>query len=162
MTLVATAAVAFASFGLASVAPASADCPQSKTTLLPSDAPIGLMCSSFGPNGAGSETRFDLRVYLTNRGKAKTTAVKLQANMFDAFGTLVGTWQFDEPMGLDPGTSDYDNALYGQRMLPAIQTVDHVDLYVLGVAYADGTTWSTPVKPDVGPTPIPEDHFHRS
>jgi hypothetical protein len=152
--------VATAVLMLAALVPALADCPQSKTKLLPSDAPIGLMCSSFGPNGPNND-RFDLRVYLTNRGALKTTAVKLQANMFDAFGSLVRTWQFDEPMGLDPGTTNYDNALYGQRMLPEIQTVDHVQLYVLGVAYADGTTWTTTLKPDVGPTPIPDDHFHR-
>ena len=146
---------------VAAVLPASAaSCPQSKMNVLPSDAPIGLMCSSFGPNGANGD-RFELRVYLTNHGKAKTTAVKLQANMFDAFGTLVRTWQFDEPMGIAPGSADYDNALYGQHMIPAIQTVDHVDLYVLGVAYADGTTWTTAIKPDVGPTPSPDDRFHR-
>ena len=153
--------VASAALTLASVVPALADCPQSKTHLLPSDAPIGLMCSSFGPNGTNGD-RFDLRMYLTNNGKAKTTAVKMQANMFDAFGTLVQTWQFDEPMGLDPNTTNYDNAPYGQRMLPAIQTVDHVDLYVLGVAYADGTTWTTATKPDIGPTPVPDDHFRRN
>ena len=157
ITLAATAVVA-----LASAVPALADCPQSKTTLLPSNAPIALMCSSFGPNGTSAEPRFDLRVYLANRGNVRTTAVKLQANMFDAFGTLVESWQFDEPMSLDPGTTDYDNALYGQRMEPAIQTVDHVDLYVLGVAYADGTTWTTTAKPEVGPLPGPDDHFRRS
>ena len=157
ITLAATAALT-----LATAAAAGADCPTSNLSLLPADAPIGLACSSYGPNGTASEPRFDMRVYLTNVGKAKTTAVKLQANMFDAFGTLVRTWQFDEPMGLDPGTTDYDNALYGQRMEPAIQTVARVDLYVLGVAYADGTTWTAPIKaPAVGPTPAPEEHFHR-
>ncbi len=153
--------VASAVVALALAAPAVADCPQSKTKLLPADAPIGLMCSSFGPNGPNAD-RFDFRMYLTNLGKAKTTAVKLQANMYDAFGSLVRTWQFDEPMGLDPGTVNYDNALYGEHMIPAIQTVDHIDLFVLGVAYVDGSTWTTTAKPDVGPTPVPDDHFRRS
>jgi hypothetical protein len=103
---------------------------------------------------------FALFFDLQNQTVRRTSAVKMQANLVDAFGDIVQTWSFTENANL--GSGDLDTAIWNVRESSAVQSSDHVDLYVLAIKYQDGSVWRSPTTPKVGPTPGPDDRFSRS
>lgn len=103
---------------------------------------------------------FNLNFTARNTSPKRTVAVKLQANLLDAFGSIVETWPIVENTSL--GTSDEDMATFGVRKSAAVQSVKSIDLYLLAIKYEDGSVWTSDLHPHVGPTPAPNEKLQRA
>lgn len=105
---------------------------------------------------------FNVVFSLQNTSGKRTAAVKMQANLVDAFSTVLETWPIVESAKLSSG--DIDHATWAVRCSdPVTAGIDHVDLYVLAIKYDDGSTWQTSnPAPPIGPMPPADSHFMRA
>ena len=90
-----------------------------------------------------------------NDDARRTKALKLRLDLLDTFGDLIETWPITENTSL--GFGDIDRAHFARRAGTLGSSVSKVNLYVVAIAYDDGTVWENPMAvPSPGPTP-PDD-----
>ena len=154
------AAVAMAS--IVSV-PAWANCIAHQPADMVFKPPQGLAlawdCVTAGPLYEHERRWYVITFKVTNSGGRRTTALKLQADLVDAFGDVVLSVPIVENANL--GTGHSDAAVWAFHPVVSPNSIDHVSFHVLAVKFADGTLWKNPAEPKAGPTPPPRAALQR-
>jgi hypothetical protein len=144
--------------------PAEANCiahqPPNARFTPPAAVPLTWDCVVGGPLYEHERDWFIIAFKVTNAGQRRVDALKLQANVVDAFGEVLQTIPIVENAKL--GHGDADGAVWAFRPGFDKNSVDHVAVYLLAVKYADGTIWSAEGRaPKTGPTPDPRARLRR-
>jgi len=140
---VAAAIVATAASGAAARANCLAHQPANMRFTPPDGLGLSWECTTAGPwvYNRGRDWYF-ITFKVTNHGARQANALKLQANLVDAFGDVLLTVPITESAQLDDGQSD--GAVYAFHNPVPANSIDHVDFMVLAVSYADGSVWANP------------------
>jgi hypothetical protein len=151
--------VAFALFIILSLAaPARANCiahqPPNAQFIPPPSLQMTWECVTGGPLYDHERNWFIVAFKATNTDTRRVQAMKLQANVVDAFGDVLRTVPIVENARLRTG--DSDGAVWAFQPAVDANSIDHVAFYVLAVKYESGSVWTHPgPPPKSGPTPAP-------
>jgi hypothetical protein len=149
---------------IALVAPAWANCiahqPPNAIFPAPRGPELQWTCVTGGPLFGHERNWYLVTFKVTNAGERRTAALKLQANLVDAFGDVLLAIPIVENAKLGTGDSDAAVWAFHPRIDP--NSIDHVAFGVLAVKYVDGDVWTNPASPlKAGPTPAPEAALRR-
>jgi hypothetical protein len=152
--------------GMAFGTPASANCiahqPAEMQFTPPDNLGLQWECVTAGPWGLnngpwaynnGSDWYF-ITFKVTNENARRTEALKMQANMVDAFGDILLTVPIAEEAQL--GRGNFDEAVFGFHNPVPSTSISHVDFSLVAVQYADGGVWQNPDVPKTGPLAGPQ------
>ena len=126
--------------------------------------PAGLQmtwtCVTAGPLYEHERSWYIITFKVRNDGAVRTEALKMQADVVDAFGDDLLSVPIVENARL--ATGDTDGAVFAFHPPFVPSSVDHVNLHVLAVRFADGSVWknSSPA-PTSGATPPPRAALQR-
>jgi hypothetical protein len=157
--------VAYVIFIVVSTAtPARANCiahqPPNARFIAPPGLQMTWECVTGGPLYDHERDWFIITFKATNTDTRRVQAMKLQANVVDAFGDVLRTVPIVENARL--GTGDSDGAVWAFRPTVDTNSIDHVAFYVLAVKYESGPVWTYPgPSPRSGPTPSPRAKLQR-
>lgn len=144
--------------------PAAANCIAHQPANAKFTPPSGLSfqwdCVTAGPLYEHERRWYLVTFKFTNVGQLRTEAVKMQANLVDAFGEILLSIPIIENARL--GNGDADGAVWAFRSPVDPHSVDHVNFFVLAAKFVDGTLWTSPhASPKIGPTPGPRADLRR-
>ncbi len=146
--LVAIGVIAF--LGKAALANCIAHQPRN-TVFTPPDLPFQWDCVTAGPLYEHERSWYLVTFKVKNQGQRRTVALKMQANIMDAFGDVLLSVPIIENANL--GNGDSDGAVWAFHPPFSYHSVDHVSFEVLAVKFADGTVWKNPKELKTGPEP---------
>lgn len=106
-------------------------------------------CTTAGPLYEHARRWYIITLKVTNEGARRVQALKMQADIVDAFGDVLLAVPITENANIGQGNSD--GAVFAFHPPFPPNSADHVNFYLLAVRYVDGGVWKSATEPKSGP-----------